>query len=283
MGRCPHRFGPAGKPIDFKGDLEEIPEFLKGMGLDAMEYEAVRGVNIKMEKAVSFGRAAQEHGVLLSLHGPYYINLASPNEKTYRDSVRRVFESLRASHWMGAYAVVIHTGYYGDLGPREALQRAVSGYKEAIEQALSEGYDRPHVSPETTGRTAQIGTVEEVVEICQAIGARCRPTVDWAHLYARSHGELVREVGDVVKVIDYIEKSLGREAVTPLHTHFSKIEFGKGGEREHHTLAEELYGPDFSVVIRAYKEIGVTGTFISESPILERDALVMKKICEDVY
>jgi deoxyribonuclease-4 len=283
LGICPHRFGPAGKPIEFKGDLADIPAFLKSIGLNAMEYEAVRGVNIKKEKAEVFGQKARENDVLLSLHGPYYINLASPEEKTVQASVRRIYESLRASHWMSAYAVVIHTGYYGDLNPSEAIRLAIKGYKEALEQAWSDGYVFPSVSPETTGKTTQIGTVEEVVEICLSLGKKCRPTVDWAHIYARTKGELIQKVDDVIKIIEYIESNLGKDAVSPLHTHFSKIEFGKGGEREHHTLEEELYGPSFDVVVKAYKEVGVTGTFISESPILEKDALLMKKICEDIY
>lgn len=282
MSRCPHRFGPAGKPISFKGDLSEVPSFLKSINLNAMEYEAVRGVNIKRENAELFGSKAIENDVLLSLHGPYFINLASPDEKTFEASVKRVYESIRASHWMKAYAVVIHTGYYGDLSSNEALKRAINGYKEAIKLAMSDGYTYPFLAPETTGKNSQIGTVEEIVTICLYI-ERCRPTIDWAHIYARSRGELIRNINDVIRIIDYVEKNLGRDAVNPLHTHFSKIEIGRGGEKEHHNLEEELYGPSFDIVIKAYKELGIVGTIISESPVLEKDALLMRKICDEIY
>ncbi len=86
---------------------------------------------------------------------------------------------------------------------------------------------------------------------------------------------------DLIKVVERFEKELGSEVVKPLHSHFSRIEYGKGGEREHHTMAEEEYGPDFRMVCRALRETGVDSTIISESPILERDALVMKRICEE--
>jgi len=49
LGRL--RFGPAGKPTNFSGDYEEVPPLLRQMGLDALEYEAVRGVRVTKEKA----------------------------------------------------------------------------------------------------------------------------------------------------------------------------------------------------------------------------------------
>lgn len=280
---CPHRFGPAGKPLEFRGDIVGVPEYLKRMGLDAMEYEAVRGVTIRRESAEAFGRKARDFGVVLSLHGPYYVNLASKEERTYFASIERVYQSMAAAHWMGAYAVVIHPGYYGDLPPREALRRVIEGFRTALERALQNGYTYPWLAPETTGRVSQVGTVEEVIEICLALGERCRPTVDWAHIYARSKGERVRTVDDVAKTVELLEKELGKEAVSPLHTHYSKIDFGKGGEKEHHNVSEDLYGPDFEPIVRAYGELGVLGVFISESPALDKDALVMKEICERLY
>lgn len=283
MPKCPHRFGPAGKPIEFKGELVLVPAFLKRLGLNSMEYEAVRGVNIKKESAIAFGEKAKENDVLLSLHGPYYINLSSTETNTLQASIRRVYESIRAAHWMSAYSVVIHPGYYGNASPREALERAIKGFKEALWRAREEGFVHPFLAPETTGKTSQVGTVDEVIEICLKVEDKCRPAVDWAHIYARTKGELIKSSDDVIKVIDKIEKALGREAVSPLHTHFSKIDFGKGGEREHHNLEEELYGPSFEIVLNGYKSVGVIGTFISESPVLEKDAILMKKICEELY
>ncbi len=276
------RFGPAGKPIDLKGDILKAPEYLRELGLDAMEYEAVRGVKISKEKAIKLGQLAAENNVLLSLHAPYFINLASTEDSKFKASIDRVVESLLASEWMGSYVVVIHVGYYPKGASKsEAVKKVIEGLREAWEQATSKGVRKTWLSPETTGRTSQIGTVEEVIEICSSLD-KCKPTIDWAHLYARSMGEFPRTIDDVIKVVEKIEKEIGKEAVDPLHTHFSKIEFGKGGEKRHHTLDKELFGPDFNIVCQAYKETGVDATIISESPILEKDALVMKSICAKV-
>ena len=272
------RFGPAGKPLDFKGPMERVPAYLHEIGLDALEYEAVRGVRISEEKARLLGQEAEKYDIVMSLHAPYYINLASLDEDTWNKSIKRIIDSMKAAEWMGAYAVVIHSGYYkGHKDKKDALKRVIDGYKRVIEQ-LPSWVRKPELAPELMGKTSQVGDVDEIIEICLNID-RCRPTVDWAHLYARYEGKNVINIDQVISVIDRFEKELGKRAVDPLHTHFSRIEYGRGGEREHHTLAETEYGPEWSIVCKAYKETGINAVVISESPILDKDALLMKEIC----
>ncbi|MEM1873057.1 MAG: TIM barrel protein [Acidilobaceae archaeon] len=267
--------------MDYRGALEGVPAYLRSLGLDAFEYEAVHGVKVSEERARALGAQARSLDVRVSLHGPYYINLASTDKEVVARSVERIVESMKAAEWMGAEAVVIHTGYYkGNPSKKAALDRAIAAYKTALE-SLPSWVKTPLIAPETMGKDSQIGTVEEIIEICRQIG-RCKPCIDWAHLYARYEGRFVTRLDDVLKVIELVERELGQEAVNPLHTHFSKIEYGRGGEREHKTLAEKDYGPDWSLVCRAYLEAGVEAVVISESPLLDRDALLMKSLCEEV-
>lgn len=283
MGGKRFWFGPAGKPLSMKSSrIERAPAYLRELGLDAMEYEAVRGVRISEKKARLLGEEAEKNGIILSLHAPYYINLASPEPEKREASIKRIVDSMIAAEWMRAYAVVIHTGYYkGYKDKREALKVAIQGYREALER-LPSWVTRPSISPEVMGRKASIGDVDEVIEICRELGSRCRPTVDWAHLYARYEGQFVTSVDHVIGVVEKIERELGSRAVRPLHTHFSKIEYGRGGEREHHTLSEKEYGPEWDTVCRAYVETGIQAVVISESPVLEQDAIVMRDHCRSI-
>jgi len=260
------RFGPAGKPLSFRGDIVKVPEYLKNIGLEALEYEAVRGVKISEEKARILGEEAEKYDIVLSMHAPYFINLASPDGNVVKRSLQRLKDALIAAEWMGGYAVVFHPGYYkGNKSKEEATRKVIEALKNLMEE-ISDIITKPQIAPETTGKTSQVGDVDEVIEICRNV-PKCRPCVDWAHLYARSQGKFVRNVDDVLKVIDKIEKELGSKGINPLHTHFSKIEFGKGGEKEHHTLGEKEYGPEWEHVCRAYIETGTRPTVISESPV----------------
>lgn len=275
-------FGPAGKPITLKSaDILKAPSFLREMGLNAMEYEAVRGVNIREDKARALGQEARVNGVRLSLHAPYFINLAGKKD-VVEGSIRRLKESVEAAHWMGAYVVVFHPGYYKDAPTRrDALRRVIENLEPVAEYRAQIGASDVWLGPETTGKTSQVGDLSEVLEISRSVEG-VRPVVDFAHLYARSGGKFITSKDHIVQVITTIERELGTWALKPLHAHFSKIEYGKGGEREHHNLGEEGYGPDFSIVCSTLCELGVDTVIISESPVLEQDALVMLKICKEV-
>ncbi len=275
------RFGPAGKPYDMKsGDYVRAIEIISEIGLDAIEYEAVRGIAIKRENAEAIKRKAQEKNVVVSMHAPYFLNFASPKDDTVQKSVERLIKAAEAAGWMNAYVVVFHPGYYKGHDSREdALQRTITSLLRVADYIKQSSIGGVFLSPETTGKDSQVGSLDEVIAICREVSP-CKPTIDWAHLYARSEGSFITSVDDVIGVIERLEAELGREAVNPLHTHFSKIEYGRGGEREHHTLAETEYGPEWSIVCKGLKEVGVNAIVISESPILDKDAIVMKKICE---
>lgn len=277
------RFGPAGKPIAMKSkDVLKAPEFLREIGLNAMEYEAVRGVNVSEEKARELGVKARENNVVLSLHAPYYINLASAKRSTVEASVNHLIKSVQASYWMNSYVVVFHAGYYGDApSKREAVEWVIKNLGQVVDFRNSIGAKGVLIGVETTGKKTQIGDLNEAIEISIRLDGVV-PVVDWAHLYARYEGRFIRSVDDVVKVIESIERNLGSKVLKPLHTHFSKIEYGKGGERRHHTLDEERYGPDFRLVCEGLWRMGVDVVIISESPVLEQDALVMKRICREI-
>jgi len=275
-------FGPAGKPITLKSaDILRAPSFLREMGLNAMEYEAVRGVNIREDKARAFGNEARANGVKLSLHAPYYVNLAGRKD-VIEKSIRNLNESIEASHWMGAYVVVFHPGYYKDApSKRDALRKVIENLKPVVEYREQINAKNVWLGPETTGKTSQIGDLEEVIEIALSV-ENTRPVIDFAHLYARSGGKFITSKDHVLHVIETIETRIGTWALKPLHVHFSKIEYSKGGEREHHNMSEEEYGPDFKHVCSALCETGVDAVIISESPVLEQDSLVMLNMCREI-
>ena len=273
------RFGPAGRPVDYRGDIVGVPAYLRAEGLDAFEYQAVRGVRISEAKASALREAAEANDVQLTLHAPYAINLCSTSEEKVAASIERLLAAARAASWMGARIVVFHPGYYGELSPTEALERCIEALRTVVERMESEGIRGVLLGPETTGKTSQLGSVEEVIEICKRV-ERTVPVVDWAHIHARGQGA-INSKEDYLKVLDLIERELGSDIVHRLHCHFTKVEYGRGGERRHHTLSEEGYGPDFRPLAEIIVEHGYSFTIISESPVLDKDAILMKRILEE--
>ncbi len=265
--------------MNYRGSTIGVPAYLRAKGLDAFEYQAVRGVRISESDARALGQAARQYDVLLSLHAPYAINLASEKVETIEASINRLVTAARAASWMDAYLVVFHPGYYGKRSTAEAVRVCIDSLKRAVELIRQEDIRNVLLGPETTGKTSQIGSLDEVIEICRSVDM-CKPVIDFAHIHARYQG-VIRTKDDYLKIIDKVEKELGDVAIKPLHIHFTHVDFGKGGEREHRTLDEKDYGPPFEPLAELLVELGLDAVIISESPVLDEDAVKMKRILEE--
>jgi deoxyribonuclease-4 len=275
------RFGPAGVPPLFrllKATLADVPKLLHEEGLDAFEYEAVRwGANpqLKREAAEKLGLEAARNDVLLSLHGSYFINFCG-EKAIIEASKKRLVACAAAAKWMKAYVVVFHPGFYGRRLKREAFATCARALKETVENMNSLGIKDVKIGPETMGKSAQLGSLEEVLSLCETVDETI-PVIDWSHLHARDKGRF-RTVEDFRMVVNKIENRLGTEATENLHCHFAKVEFTSKGERRHHTLDKKCYGPDFGMLAKVIAEYRLKPVIISESPVLDLDAIKMRDI-----
>ena len=283
MNRGP-RFGPAGVPPLFwfmKAALTDVPRLLREEGLDAFEYEAVRWgkkPQMRKEEAQRLRLEAEQNDVWLSLHGSYFINFCG-EEAIVEASKQRLTACAIAAEWMGAHVVVFHPGVYGERSRMEALKTCSKALEEVVENMLSLGVRNVRIGPETMGRTYQLGSLDEALNLCETV-EHTQLVVDWSHLHARDKGRF-RTVEDFSSVVGLIEKRLGTEAVKNLHCHFTKIEFTDKGEKRHHTLQEARYGPDFRLLAKVIAEFKLKPVIISESPILDLDAMKMRDILQE--
>jgi len=273
------RFGPAGVPPIFrlmKATLADVPRLLRDEGLDAFEYEAVqwgKRPQLRREEAEKLGAEAKQNDVWLSLHGSYFINFCG-KETIVEASKQRLLACASAAEWMGAHVVVFHPGVYGRKSHDEALRMCSMALQELVDTMRSLGIRKVKIGPETMGKIHQLGSLEEVLTLCETV-EQTQVVVDWSHLHARGRGRF-RAVEDFRKVVDQMENRLGTEAVKNLHCHFTKIEFTDKGERRHHILEESRYGPDFRLLARVIVEFDMKPVIISESPILDLDAIKMR-------
>jgi deoxyribonuclease-4 len=275
------RFGPAGIPSWFKElrvPTSELPRFLQKEGLDALEYEAVRWgqkPQMKQKEAESLGINAEKHNIWLTVHGSYYVNLLSNNE-TLEASKKRLIACATAAKWMKAHTIVFHPGYYTQKqSHKEDLQNCIKALEEII-QTIQSMNIKANLGPETSGKLAQLGSLEEVLTICEDV-EQMQPVIDWAHLHARQRGNL-RNVDDFQHVIDKIEKRLGTQVIKNLHCHFSHVEYTFRGERRHHPLDTPGYGPKFDLFAEVIVKNNLQPVIISESPLLDVDAKKMRNI-----
>lgn len=271
------KFGPAGNSESFYAagykNTFQAPGWLKEMGLDLYEYQCGQGVRGSDESFAKVGQAAKENGIRLSLHAPYFISLSGTEEEKRLKSIDYIKQSVHAAEIMDAKIIVIHTGSASKISREEAVALA----KDTMSRALEAIPDtKVAFGLETMGKMNQLGTLEEVIDICK-IDKRLRPVVDFGHMNARNRGGLFVTEDDYRKVFDMISDALGAEYADSLHCHFSKIEYTGAGEKKHLTFADTVYGPEFEPLAKALVKDGYSPTIICESDgTMAEDALAMK-------
>lgn len=249
------KVGPAGS--DGLGNLQAVQK-VAAMGLDCMEVAFTYGVRMDLKTAEAVGGLAKENGIILSVHAPYYINLASNEKDKYAASRKRILDSCEKAHTMGAQNVSFHAGFYQNRSAGETyhlIKKAMAGLQKEV---LDNGW-QVRLCPEITGKPSQFGSLQELLRLKKE--TRCGITVDFSHLYARQQGDI-----DYARILKKLPKKF--------HAHFSGIEFGDKGERKHVRTSKKFFEPLARELIKHRVDI----TIINESPKPYKDALMMKKM-----
>lgn len=253
------RFGTSGNPPNFfkskfGKDRANAVDWIKSIGLNAYEYMMTYGARTREDKAKYIGERGKKLDVEISVHGPYYVVLTSDKEKVIANSIKEMVKTLRLAEMMGAKKVVLHPGF----NTQNALAKCIGGLKEVMK--IYGG--KTKILPETMGKLSQLGSLNEVMEICRELGTV--PCIDFGHLYARSMGGL-KTKDDFRKIIIKIEKELGKKVIKNLHCHFYPVDFGEKGEIKHRAVTEKNVFPRFFDFAPVIKEFGMKPTLISES------------------
>lgn len=278
-------FGAAGNSDSFYAQghkaSEEMPEWLKKMGLDAYEYQCGNGVRCGQATAEKIAERAKENKIVLSVHSPYYINLATQDEEKRAGSVNYILQSAQLVKYLGGDRVVVHCGALCKLTREQALEYAKKTLLIARGEMIQNGFENVRLCIETMGKINQLGDLNEVLELC-TLDESFLPCIDFGHLNARMLGAL-KTKADFEHIFDAMETRLGTDRAKVFHSHFSKIEYTKGGEKKHLTFEDTVYGPEFEPVAQIICERNLTPTFICESSGTQaEDALTMKKIYENI-
>ncbi|MDY2695755.1 MAG: TIM barrel protein [Eubacteriales bacterium] len=276
------RFGPSGNSKIFYDSgykhSVDAPKFCKVLGLSAYEYSFGRGFTMSYDTAKVLGDNAKLNDILLSIHAPYYINLANENDDMATKSYEYVRKGMEYIKVTGGRDLVVHLASCGKLDRSRALYLT----DKRLDECLKIIYDSKlnsvgKICPETMGKYLQIGTYNEVIDFCTKDEILV-PTFDFGHINCVMQGGL-KTIDDYKKIFDYCFSKLGEEKTKNCHIHFSKIEYGDKGEIKHLNLDDNIFGPEFEPLARVIDEYKLTPTVISESKEkMMEDAIKLKEI-----
>lgn len=267
------RFAVAGTPLSTPapgGTVKGI-EHARKLGIGAMEIEWVQSVPKNIERMKEIRAAAKKHDVTLTVHAPYFINLNSPEKVKLEASKKRILDALSMAQLAGARSVCVHPAFYLGMEPEKAFPNVRHATADIMKHK-KKLFPDVNLAYETMGKITQFGTLEEVLRISKEFGLY--PCVDPAHMHARTNGK-INSTKEWNEMFDLYEKYLGKKSLSNVHMHFSGIAYGEKGEKHHLPLKEsDAKWQDFIAVLKKRK---IGGTVVCESPLLEKDTLLMRK------
>ncbi|MBW3589677.1 MAG: non-homologous end-joining DNA ligase [Actinobacteria bacterium] len=220
------RFGPAG--LKDTADLEGSIAAIADAGFSACEVQFVKEFTLKEPEAARLGEIARDHGIVLSIHAPYFAQLTTKEPERLKLHFGGLHHSCKLGALMGATVVVCHPGSRGDADPDELIERVDQNLETIGPRIADTGVK---LGLETCGRKSQFGFLHEIAEMVKR-HAHTTPVIDYAHIHAVLGGRL-KTAEAFREVFEFITEHFSDEHLSPLHCHFTDNQYGPEGEIRH--------------------------------------------------
>ncbi len=236
-------------------------------------YSLASGVARDYRELQELGTLARELDIELSLHTPYYMDLADADGLAAK-SMQSVMWAGMLAESMGATMVITHLGMFGEVDHKVAVD-AIQKNLRTLRDWYKKAKIHPRLGIEASGRQEVVGSLDEILKLAKNVKG-IAPVLNFAHVHARGFGLFKRpeDFDDVLSKVEEVSED------GHLHTHFSGVEHADGNELRYtpikkgdlrfEPLAECLLDEDYDL------------TIVSSSPLLEHDAMYMKVILERV-
>ncbi len=253
-------FGPSAL-----GSVNEAINTLRGyleMGLNACEIPFTYNIYIKKEDAIKIGDFVKKNKIKLSIHAPYFVNLNSEEKEKIENSKKRILKCCEIGHYLNAENIVFHAGFYSKKSKEETYENIKKNIIE-LQKEIKKNKWNVFLCPEIMGKINVFGSIEEISRLTKE--TNCSFTIDFAHVLARYKEDKFDELKH-----DFPQKNW--------HCHFSGIEYGEKGERNHILTSEQRW----KELLKELKKMDKEYTIINESPSPVEDSIKGLKIFKEV-
>ena len=273
-------FGTVGSPISTPrkpGGSAGAIAHSADLGLDTLELGWVHSVRVKESTCEKINAAAAKHQVSLSVHAPYFINLNAKDDE-WPKSRHRLMDAAHYGNIAGATDIIFHPGSYFGSPPEDVLPLALERLSDCVDELRAAG-NTVTLRPETMGKSAMLGSLEDTLQLAKEIPG-VSPCIDIAHLHARPGDGSVNSYEEFDAVLKSVRAILGEKKLRELHIHISGIDYGPKGEKKHLSFKDsDLRYHDF---LKALADNNCAGRLLCESPIMEEDALMIKRVWHEI-
>jgi len=263
------RIGQAGIPLSCKGrtNKDGVIYTHTVLDLNAIELQFVRGLYVMPEEeATIIKEYSEENDIEIHVHAPYYINLAGDSEETEM-SFTKIMRTAQMAKDIGAKTIVIHPGFYGDHSEKKTM-KIITKHSKKLTNTLKKEKIKAKIGIETMGKQKVFGTLDEVIEVCKNVKGII-PVIDLAHIHARENGSLKKRE-DYERIFEKLKTLRLKHYLI----HVTGVLYENGNELYH--LPIKRGDMPIAPLIETILDNNYNVTFISESPLLEHDAVYIR-------
>ena len=193
------------------------------------------------EADASFREKASALDIETYVHAPFLINLGSPNEGTYKNSLASTEYSLKRGREIGALGVVIHTGSAVDENHVDKAWQQIREGMMPILERLKENDPWLLLEPTAGQGQSLVRKLEDLKNYFDALSWHPKVGVclDTCHVFAAGHD--IKSKGGMTKTLDLLVEVVGENRLQLIHANDSMDVLGSLKDR-HQNLGEGEIG-----------------------------------------
>ena len=214
------------------------------------------------------------------VHAPFLINLGSPTEDTYKNSLASTAYSLKRGQEIGALGVVVHTG---SAVKEENVANAWKQIKKGVMPILESLDDEaPFLLLEPTAGQGQslVKKLDDLANYLQALENHPKVGIclDTCHVFAAGHD--IAKKGGMKETLDLLVEIAGVERIQLIHANDSMDVCGALKDR-HQNIGDGFIGVDPFSELLAHPAVA-NAPLILETPGAEpehgKEVALLKKL-----
>jgi deoxyribonuclease-4 len=197
----------------------------------------------------AFREKAEALDIAVYVHAPFLINLGSPTEGTYKNSLASTEYSLKRGREIGALGVVIHTGSAVDEGHVDKAWKQIAKGMAPILDKLQENDPWLLLEPTAGQGQSLVRKLDDLKNYFDALQWHPKVGVclDTCHVFAAGHD--IKSKGGMTSTIDLLVDVVGEERIKLIHANDSMDVLGSLKDRHENIGKGEIGSKPFEELI----------------------------------
>lgn len=201
------------------------------------------------------------------VHAPFLINLGSPTEETYQNSLASTAYSLKRGEEIGALGVVVHTGSAVKEDNVDKAWKQIKKGVMPILEALSDSAPLLLLEPTAGQGQSLVKRLEDLENYLKALEYHPKVGIclDTCHVFAAGHD--IAKKGGMTETLDLLVQVAGAERIQLIHANDSMDICGALKDR-HQNIGDGFIGVDPFAELLKHPAV-INAPLILETPGME--------------